>query len=163
MIMTHSDNEELHTNMIQGEIMIDINELSKLCERLGCRITPECSLSDYITFRFGGPCRALISVNSAKSAAELIRYMKANGIKYGILGRGSNVLVSDDGYDGVILLFGSDFSHMEINGNTIRDNLHISLFCDFVFHCAMHANGSNVRSKIKVFFIMNYCCFYLLA
>ncbi|WP_295069601.1 UDP-N-acetylmuramate dehydrogenase [Ruminococcus sp.] len=100
--------------------MIDINELSKLCERLGCRITPECSLSDYITFRFGGPCRALISVNSAKSAAELIRYMKANGIKYGILGRGSNVLVSDDGYDGVILLFGSDFSHMEINGNTIK-------------------------------------------
>ena len=69
--------------------MIDINELSKLSEKLGCRITPECSMSEYITFRFGGPCRALISVNSAESAAELIRYMRDKGIKYGILGRGS--------------------------------------------------------------------------
>ena len=66
--------------------MINIAELTKLCEELGCRITPECSLSEYITFRFGGPCRALVSVNSAESAAKLIEYMKTNGIKYGILG-----------------------------------------------------------------------------
>ena len=75
--------------------MIDISELSQLCDKLGCRITPECSLSEYITFRFGGPCRALISVNSAKSAVELIRFMKEKSIRYGVLGRGSNVLVSD--------------------------------------------------------------------
>ena len=55
---------------------MDINELTTLCDRLGCRITPEVSLKEYITFRFGGPCRALISVNSAMSAAELIKYMK---------------------------------------------------------------------------------------
>ena len=100
--------------------MIDISELSQLCDRLGCRITPECSLSEYITFRFGGPCRALISVNSAKSAVELIRFMKEKDIRYGVLGRGSNVLVSDEGFDGVILLFGSDFARIEVNGTTIR-------------------------------------------
>ncbi|MCR5600183.1 MAG: UDP-N-acetylmuramate dehydrogenase [Ruminococcus sp.] len=100
--------------------MINISELSALCDKLGCRITPECSLSEYITFRFGGPCRALISVNSAKSAAELIRYMKSEGIKYGILGRGSNVIVSDEGFDGVILLFGSDFARIDVKGNIIR-------------------------------------------
>ena len=100
--------------------MIDISELSQLCDKLGCRITPECSLSEYITFRFGGPCRALISVNSAKSAVELIRFMKEKSIRYGVLGRGSNVLVSDEGFDGVILLFGSDFARIEVNGNTIR-------------------------------------------
>ena len=100
--------------------MINISELSALCDKLECRITPECSLSEYITFRFGGPCRALISVNSAASAAELIKYMKSQDIRYGILGRGSNVLVSDNGFEGVILHFGSDFSNMEIKGNTIR-------------------------------------------
>ena len=99
---------------------MDINGLTKLCEKLGCRITPEVSLKEYITFRFGGPCRALINVNSAKAAAELIKYMKQNSIKYGILGRGSNVLVSDEGFDGVILLFGSDFARIEAKGNTIR-------------------------------------------
>ena len=100
--------------------MIDISELSQLCDKLGCKITPECSLSEYITFRFGGPCRALISVNSAKSAVELIKLMKEKDIRYGVLGRGSNVLVSDEGFDGVILLFGSDFARIEVNGNTIR-------------------------------------------
>ena len=100
--------------------MIDISELTVLCDKLGCRITPEASLKEYITFRFGGPCRALISVNSAASAAELIGFLKSKGIKYGILGRGSNVLVPDDGFDGVILHFGSNFSDIEVNGNTIR-------------------------------------------
>ena len=100
--------------------MIDISELTVLCDKLGCRITPEAPLSEYITFRFGGPCIALISVNSASSAAELLKYIKGKGIKYGILGRGSNVLVPDDGFEGIILHFGSDFSDIEVNGSSIR-------------------------------------------
>ena len=72
--------------------MINITELTALCDKLGCKITPECSLSEYTTFRFGGPCRALVKVNSAASAASLLKYMDENSIKYGILGRGSNVL-----------------------------------------------------------------------
>lgn len=100
--------------------MINIDELTMLCDKLGCRITPECPLSEYITFRFGGKCRALISINSANSAAKLIGYLKENSVRYGILGRGSNVLVDDEGFDGVILLFGSDFAAIEIRGNIIR-------------------------------------------
>lgn len=100
--------------------MINTSELTELCDRLGCRITLETPLSDYITFRFGGPCRALISINSALSAAEIIRYLKDRGIKYSVLGRGSNVLVPDEGFDGVILLFGNDFAKIEADGNTIR-------------------------------------------
>lgn len=97
-----------------------INELSELCGKLGCRITPECSLSEYITFRFGGPCRALISINSAESAAELVKYLRKNEIKYGIIGRGSNIIALDEGFDGVILMFGGDFAHIEINGNIMK-------------------------------------------
>lgn len=100
--------------------MINLEELTGLCEKLGCRIIPECPLSEYVTFRFGGCCRALISINSAQSAAELIGYMKDNSIRYGIIGRGSNIIVDDNGFDGVILLFGGDFASIEITGNIIR-------------------------------------------
>lgn len=100
--------------------MIDINRLTEICNRLGCRITPECSLSEYVTFRFGGNCRALINVNSADSVAEILRYLREENIKYFILGRGSNVIVSDNGFDGVVLLFGSDFAHIEVSGNAIK-------------------------------------------
>ena len=100
--------------------MINLNELTALCDKLGCKITPECPLKEYITFRFGGPCRALVSVNSALAAAELMKYLKAEGIKFGILGRGSNVIVPDDGFDGVILLLGSDFAGITIEDDTIK-------------------------------------------
>lgn len=96
-----------------------IDELTNLCEKLGCRIIPECSLREYITFRFGGPCRALISINSAESAAELLKYLRGNSIKYGIIGRGSNIIAADEGFDGVILLFGGDFAQIEIKGTMI--------------------------------------------
>ncbi len=96
-----------------------IDELTNLCEKLGCRIIPECSLREYITFRFGGPCRAMISINSAESAAELLKYLRGNSIKYGIIGRGSNIIAADEGFDGVILLFGGDFAQIEIKGTMI--------------------------------------------
>ncbi|MBP7186222.1 MAG: UDP-N-acetylmuramate dehydrogenase [Ruminococcus sp.] len=107
--------------------MIDLNILTELCDKLGCRITPECSLSEYITFKFGGPCRALIKVNSAVSAAELLRYLRDNSIKYGIIGRGSNIIAADEGFDGVILLFGSDFANIRVDGDTIRCDAGASL------------------------------------
>lgn len=100
--------------------MINIDELTNLCDKLGCRITPECSLSEYVTFRFGGRCRALINVNSADSVAEILQYLREKNIKYFVLGRGSNVIVSDDGFDGVVLLFGGDFAHIEVSGNIIK-------------------------------------------
>lgn len=100
--------------------MININELTQLCVKLGCRIIPECPLSEYITFRFGGPCRALISINSAGSATELLKYLKNNSIRYGIIGRGSNIIASDAGFDGVILMFGSDFAGITISGTVLE-------------------------------------------
>lgn len=96
-----------------------IDELTSLCEKLGCRIIPECSLREYTTFRFGGPCRALISINSAESAAELLKYLRVNSIKYGIIGRGSNIIAADEGFDGVILLFGGDFAKIEVEGTML--------------------------------------------
>lgn len=126
--------------------MINLDELTMLCEKLDCRITPECPLSEYITFRFGGKCRALISINSAQSAAELIGYMKENSVRYGILGRGSNVLADDNGFDGVILLFGSDFASIETRGNIIR--------CDagaLLASACVHAQQSGLSGMENLF------------
>ncbi len=126
--------------------MLNINELTNLCGKLGCRITPECSLSEYVTFRFGGKCRALININSADSAVEILRYIRAENVKYFVLGRGSNVIVSDEGFDGVILLFGSDFAHIEVTGNTIK--------CDagaLLASACVHAQQSSLTGMENLF------------
>lgn len=97
-----------------------ISELSDLCSKLNCSIHEEVPLKDYITFRFGGPCRALIKVNSAESVAEIVKFVESKNIKYGILGRGSNIIAADEGFDGVILMFGSDFANVKISENIIK-------------------------------------------
>lgn len=100
--------------------MLNINELKQLCDKLGCKVTEECPLSEYTTFKFGGPCKAMVKVNSADSAASLLKYLVENSIKYGIIGRGSNILAADEGFDGVILLFGGDFADIQVNGRQIK-------------------------------------------
>lgn len=100
--------------------MIDLNELTQLCDRLECRIIPECPLSEYITFKFGGPCRALISINSVQTVSELVKYLNGNSVKYGVIGRGSNIIAADEGFDGIVLLFGSDFANIEVKDDIIK-------------------------------------------
>lgn len=96
-----------------------IKELSDLCSELKCSIIPECSLKEYNTFRIGGKCQALVSISSADSVVRLVSFLKENSINYTIIGRGSNIIVSDKGYNGVILFFGGDFSDTEISENRI--------------------------------------------
>lgn len=96
--------------------MININELTELCNRFNCKLIAEANLSEYTTFKFGGNCRALININSAESMAEILQYIRKNNIKYAVIGRGSNIIASDEGFDGVILHFGNDFSGISING-----------------------------------------------
>ncbi|MDE6780275.1 MAG: UDP-N-acetylmuramate dehydrogenase [Ruminococcus sp.] len=126
--------------------MLDINKLTEICNKFGCRITPECSLSEYVTFRFGGNCRALISINSADSAVGILRYLRTENIKYFVLGRGSNVIVPDEGFDGVVLLFGSDFANIEVIGNTIK--------CDagaLLASACVHAQQSGLAGMENLF------------
>ncbi len=99
--------------------MINILELTEICNSLGCKFSTECSLSEHTTFKIGGVCSFLIEINSVDSAAELIKYLRTNDIKYTVLGKGSNIIASDKGYDGVILHFGKDFSNISVNGTTV--------------------------------------------
>lgn len=99
--------------------MINMNDLTELCRKLGCTLHTDCSLKDYTTFKIGGSCRAVVDVVSAEAAAEFVKYFRLNGVKYAVLGRGSNILASDEGFDGVILHFGSDFSKIDEYGTKL--------------------------------------------
>lgn len=60
-------------------------------------------LAPYTTFRIGGPAKYFVEVNSKEELTEAITYAKNNNLTFFILGGGSNVLVSDAGFDGLII------------------------------------------------------------
>lgn len=61
------------------------------------------SMSAHTTFRIGGPADYFVEVQSEKILAEVIDYCKKEDMPYFILGNGSNLLVHDEGYRGVML------------------------------------------------------------
>ncbi len=77
-------------------------------------------MSAHTTFRTGGPAEALIKISDAKQPAELIPYLNQIEAPYFIKGNGSNLLVSDRGYEGIVLEFGEKFQKINVEGTKIR-------------------------------------------
>lgn len=74
----------------------------------------------HTTFRVGGEAQCLVRISESGQLEKLIPYLKKVEIPYFILGNGSNLLVGDKGYEGVILQIGSRMSNISAEGNCIR-------------------------------------------
>lgn len=60
-------------------------------------------MSRHTTFRIGGTSRIFVTPENASRLTRAAQVAKNNGIRYYILGKGSNVLFADEGYDGVVI------------------------------------------------------------
>ena len=61
------------------------------------------SLKDYSSIKIGGNCKYLIKPYDIEHLIDLINYLKNNNIKYYVLGNGTNVILDDSYFDGVII------------------------------------------------------------
>src|SRR5262245_49134892 len=75
-----------------------------LYAKLGDKVKENVSLAPYTSARIGGPADVLITVNSADELARTIKLLWKFDLEYLMLGGGSNVLVSDRGVRGVVVL-----------------------------------------------------------
>ena len=75
-----------------------------LYAKLGDQVKENVSLAPYTSARIGGPADILITAESADELARIIKLLQKQEIEYLILGGGSNVLVSDRGVRGVVVL-----------------------------------------------------------
>ena len=98
-----------------SEIMI--SNLARYVDRE--RISENVLLKDYTTFKVGGPASIMIKVNTVKELCDIIAYISKCQSPYMIIGNGSNLLVSDEGYNGIVLKLEGDFTKMETKENVI--------------------------------------------
>jgi UDP-N-acetylmuramate dehydrogenase len=72
------------------------------------RAAPECPIREnvplkpFTTFKIGGPARYFVEVRSPEELSAAITFAKERGIRTFVLGGGSNILVSDRGFDGLV-------------------------------------------------------------
>jgi len=60
-------------------------------------------LSSHTTFHIGGPAKYFVEVGDIEELQEALRYAQKNRLEFFILGGGSNILVSDKGFDGIVI------------------------------------------------------------
>jgi UDP-N-acetylmuramate dehydrogenase len=60
-------------------------------------------LSQYTRFGIGGPADVLVQASSEAAFAEALRVSQASGANYSVIGDGTNLIVSDRGFDGIVL------------------------------------------------------------
>ena len=76
-------------------------------------------LKDHTTFKVGGPCTALVQVSSSEIFSKVLKCLEKEKEPYFVIGNGSNLLVSDNGFQGVVLKLTGDFLKVSVEGNRI--------------------------------------------
>jgi UDP-N-acetylmuramate dehydrogenase len=82
--------------------MSEINAL-ELQNHFGSRLQSDVRLARYTTARVGGPVRWFAESTSAAQLSEDARFLWDQGVPFRVLGNGSNILVSDHGWQGMML------------------------------------------------------------
>ena len=75
-------------------------------------------LSRHTTYRIGGPARHHFTPASVEAVVGAIAWAKAHGIPWLVLGLGSNVLIRDGGWPGLVIKIGKGFEHLSHRANT---------------------------------------------
>lgn len=76
-------------------------------------------MKKHTTFRIGGPADYYLCPHSTEELQKILQICRENKLEFFILGNGSNLLVSDKGYRGVVIQLWKNFSDIETEDNTI--------------------------------------------
>src|ERR1043166_1000051 len=78
-------------------------------------------LAKRTTLRVGGPADIYVEPASEEDVAAVLKFCGEHGLKFFVLGRGSNLLVRDGGFRGVVISFAQPFfSRIEVKGERLH-------------------------------------------
>lgn len=76
-------------------------------------------MAAHTTFRIGGPADCFVQLESREQLIGVQKYLYQVDVPFFVLGNGSNLLVSDNGFPGIILQIGQRMSGIEVDGRRI--------------------------------------------
>lgn len=89
----------------------------ELGERIpGVCIEENVPMAQYTSFRAGGKARMMVIPADAEQLSAVLGVLSGSGVQYMVLGNGTNILVKDSGYDGVIVKIESGFDYVRQEG-----------------------------------------------
>lgn len=93
----------------------------KFCQELGEeQVLFEEPMKRHTTFRIGGPAEVFVMPRTIEEIQKTLEICRREKLSYFILGNGSNLLVSDQGYKGVIIQMDRNMEQITVEGTEIR-------------------------------------------
>jgi UDP-N-acetylmuramate dehydrogenase len=86
----------------------------------GRTIRADVPLAEHTTLRVGGPAQLLVVVDDIDALRHVAAVVRARDVPLLVIGRGSNLLVEDAGWPGVVVRLGRGFRGVEIVGTRVR-------------------------------------------
>lgn len=75
-------------------------------------VFPDEPMARHTTYRIGGPARFFVQANSVSALCSVLRACARYDVPWVLVGRGSNLLVCDEGFPGIVLVLGRDFRRL---------------------------------------------------
>ena len=72
-------------------------------------------MEKHTTFRIGGPADLFVRPEHTEQIVQILHLCREAEVPYYVLGNGSNLLVSDKGYDGIVLRLSGEFANHEVS------------------------------------------------
>jgi UDP-N-acetylenolpyruvoylglucosamine reductase len=111
------------TDILEQPMRAGINIASELARRVSPAtvIHRDEPLARHTTLRVGGPADVYAEPASEEDLAGALKFCGEHGLKFFVIGRGSNLLVRDGGFHGVVICLSSaSFSRIEVEGERLR-------------------------------------------
>lgn len=101
--------------------------LDALGRALGPGVEHDHPLGALTTYRVGGTAALFLEVPDEPRLVEVARCTSTSDVPVLVLGRGSNLLVADSGFEGLVLALGPGFDTLEVDGHLVRAGAALSL------------------------------------
>ncbi len=101
--------EDILENLYESLIDLNIGEVRK-----------DEPMKYHTTFEIGGPCDFMVIPDSYESVRKLVEFLRANKIKFMVIGNGSNLLIKDTGIRGVVIKIAENLSELEFKDDILK-------------------------------------------
>jgi UDP-N-acetylmuramate dehydrogenase len=105
-------------------------------------------MSRHTTYGIGGPAAAYVIPADRHDLATVLRYARQEGIPVTCVGSGSNLLVADQGFDGIVITLGKSFTRLEFHGTHVYAEAGVML--GHLVRLAARRNLAGLESMIGV-------------
>ena len=89
-------------------------EICDFARSLGCEAVENEPMKKHISFKLGGNARAFIEPDSEESLLKILKKCRELSLHYAVIGNGSNLLVADEGFEGVVIHLGNAFGEIRL-------------------------------------------------